>query len=137
LYLLAGGAAGLLAAFACVFLATPLYRAEMIVAPADGYALGDYALTASVDRSISLPFWRPAEPEGISTDFYRFLYTVREPSVAGILMKDKRVAAGVRQDSYRLRRQPPDRWKPSLLADYFARKVRVEPLGATVLRRLT
>ena len=137
LYVLGGGAVGLLLASLYVLFSTPLYRAEMIVAPADGYALGDYALTSSVDRSVTLPFWRPTEPEGISTDFYRFIYTVQEPSVAAILMKDKKVITGVREDSYRLRRQPSEQWKPSLLAEYFADKIKVEPLGATVLRRLT
>lgn len=136
-YLLGGGLAGLVIASIYILSATPLYRAEMIVAPADGYALGDYASTTSVDRSISLPYWRPTEPEGISTDFYRFIYTVKEPSVAAILMKDKRVVTGVREDSYRLRRQPSEQWKPALLAEYFARKIKVEPLGATVLRRIT
>lgn len=136
-FLLAGGLIGLIGSALYVVLATPLYRAEMIVAPADGYALGDYALSSSVDRSISLPFWRPTEPEGISTDFYRFIYTVQEPSVAAILMKDKKAVAGIRRDSARLARISSDHWKPAQLSEYFHKRVTIEPVGATVLRRLT
>lgn len=137
LFLLAGGVIGLVGASLYVILATPLYRADMIVAPADGYALGDYALSSSVDRSISLPFWRPTEPEGISTDFYRFIYTVQEPSVAAILMKDKKAVGGIRRDSARLARVPSEQWKPSQLSEYFHKRVDIEPVGATVLRRLS
>lgn len=137
LFLLVGGLLGLAGSMVYAFAATPLYRAEMIVAPADGYALGDYASSSSVDRSISLPFWRPAEPEGISTDFYRFIYTVQEPSVAAILMKDKKAVTGVRRDSARLARIPSEQWKPSQLSEYFHKRVKVEPVGATVLRRLS
>lgn len=136
-FIAAGGSIALVVAALFILLSQPLYRAEMIVAPADGYALGDYASSATVDRSISLPFWRPMEPEGISTDFYRFVYTVREPSVASILMKDKKVVAGIRADSRRLRKLPVEKWRPALLAEYFADRIKVEPLGATALRRLS
>lgn len=137
LFLLVGGLIGLAGSTLYAFIATPLYRAEMIVAPADGYALGDYASSSSVDRSISLPFWRPSEPEGISTDFYRFIYTFQEPSVAAILMKDKKAVAGIRRDSARLARVASENWKPSQLSEYFHDRVKVEPVGATVLRRLS
>ena len=137
LYLLAGGGIAFIAACLYLIFATPLYRAEMIVAPADGYALGDYALSSSVDHSISLPFWRPSEPEGISTDFYRFIYTVEEPSVAAILMKDKKVVVGVREDSAKLRRVAAETWRPSMLSDYLRGRVKIEPVGATVLRRIS
>jgi hypothetical protein len=137
IFIAAGAGISLVIAALLVLLCTPLYRAEMIVAPADGYALGDYASSSTVDRSISLPFWRPMEPEGISTDFYRFVYTVQEPAVAAILMKDKKVVAGIREDNRTLRRLPVDKWTPALVSEYFVKKIKVEPLGATALRRLT
>lgn len=136
-YILSAGIIAALVAAAYISLSTPRYRAEMIIAPADGYALGDYASSASVDRSIALPFWRPMEPEGISTDYYRFVYTVREPSVASILLKDKAVIAGVAQDDKDLHDLSADRWTPALLSAYLTRQVRAEPVGATALRRLS
>lgn len=59
--------------FLVVVASTPLYRGCMIVAPADGYALGDYASSVSEGKSMELPFWRPKDQEGVSTDFYRFI----------------------------------------------------------------
>jgi hypothetical protein len=137
LFIAIGGGVALVIAALYILVVTPRYGAEMIVAPADGYALGDYASSSSVDHSISLPFWRPMEPEGVSTDFYRFVYTIQKPSVAAILMKDKKVVAGVQKDSRRLRSLPVEQWNPALLAEYLARHITVEPLGATPLRRLS
>lgn len=136
-YILGAGILAALIAAAYISLSVPRYKAEMIVAPADGYALGDYASSSSVDRSIALPFWRPMEPEGVSTDYYRFVYTVREPSVAAILLKDKLVVKGVAEDDAGLRDLPADKWTPAMLSAYFAQRVKAEPVGATALRRLS
>ena len=43
----------------------------------------------------SLPFWRPKDQEGASTDFYRFIYTLRGSAAAEILMKDTNVLNGI------------------------------------------
>lgn len=109
------------------------YRAVMIIAPADGYALGDYAssrggTTGTYDKIVSLPFWRPMEPEGISTDFYRFVQTARGPAAAEILRKDETIRSVL-----------PDSLTQSsnALSDYMARRVDIQPVGATPLRRLT
>lgn len=116
-----------------LFLATPEYRAEMIVAPADGYALGDYASSPSLERGVSLPFWRPPEPEGVSTDFYRFVYTARGAAVAEILLKDPGVRSGVEKEPHWKRNAG---WNAAALAAYLERRVGIEPLGLTPLRRM-
>ncbi len=73
-------------AFLFLKISTPHYRASMIVAPADGYALGDYASMIDNERIAAMPFWRPMDQEGVSTDFYRFIHTIRGPSVGEILL---------------------------------------------------
>lgn len=131
---MAGGALiGLFIAILLLIFLPASYKATMIIAPADGYALGDYASshggsTSTYDKIVSLPFWRPMEMEGISTDFYRFIQTARGPSVATILLKDETVRAqmiGEVQTS------------PDYLADYMARYVDIQPVGATPLRKMT
>lgn len=111
-----------------------VYRAEMIVAPADGYALGDYASSNTYDRVASLPFWRPTDPEGISTDYYRFIYTLKGASVAEILLKDDVVIEGIRKDPGA--RAPGGVWSAEALSEYLERRLSVDQLGATPLRRL-
>lgn len=122
-------------AFFTIILSTPLYRGSMIVAPADGYALGDYASSVSDNESMNLPFWRPKDQEGVSTDFYRFIYTIQGPAVASILLKDESVLAGIARDGSFTGKA--DQWTPEELADYLTRNIKVEHLGTTPLRRIS
>lgn len=121
--------------FVVVLLSTPLYRANIIVAPADGYALGDYASSVAEGQSMQIPFWRPREADGVSTDFHRFVFTAKGPSVAAILLKDSSVLSGIARDGSWSSKA--DKWTPEELADYLDRKIRIEHLGATPLRRLS
>lgn len=118
-----------------VFSITPLYRASMIVAPADGYALGDYASSVSDGESLSIPFWRPQEDDGVSTDFHRFVYTVKGPAVAEILLKDSVVLSGIARDKG-FSKNTVD-WKAEDLSAYLEKKIKIQNLGATPLKKMT
>jgi len=122
-------------AFFVILLSTPLFRASMIVAPADGYALGDYASSVSEGEALTIPFWRPREAGGISTDFHRFVYTVKGTAVAAILLKDPAVISGIARDGSWSSKA--DQWTAEELSDYLDRKLRIEHLGTTPLRRLS
>ena len=122
--------AGLLA-FVFVTLTIPKYKATMIVAPADGYALGDYASKIQYDRIAALPFWRPKDQEGASTDFYRFVHTMRGSAASKILMQDQPFLQGVNQNL----KDKID--TPEKLAKYLDKKLRIDPLGATPLRKIS
>lgn len=129
-YMIALTTITLIAAFIFVMLATPHYKASMIVAPADGYALGDYASKIENDRITAMPFWRPMDQEGVSTDFYRFIHTIRGPSVAEILLTDRSVLAGIQHDKGQVLKTKEE------LALYLSNKIRIDPIGATPLRRI-
>ena len=116
-------------------LSTPLYRASVIVAPADGYALGDYASSVTTGEALEIPFWRPREADGVSTDFHRFVFTVKGTAAAAILLKDPSVLSGIARDG-RWAGSAED-WSAEELSDYLTRKVKVEHLGATPLRRIS
>lgn len=122
-------------AFLTVLLSTPLFRANMIVAPADGYALGDYASSVSEGEALTIPFWRPREAGGISTDFHRFVYTVKGSAVAAILLKDSAVLSGIARDGSWSSKA--NKWTAEELSDYLERKIKVEHLGTTPLRRIS
>ena len=117
--------------YAFIINATPKYRATMIVAPADGYALGDYASSVQYDRIAALPFWRPKDQEGASTDFYRFTHTLRGPSVAKILMLDKNVLSKINETL----KEPIK--SEQAFALYLNKTLRIDPLGASPLRKIT
>lgn len=116
--------------FVFLTFSVPKYKASMIIAPADGYALGDYASSVQYDRMAALPFWRPKDQEGASTDFYRFIHTLRGTASSEILMKDENVLRGINATLSR------DIKTPEELAVYLSRHLRVDPLGASPLRRL-
>ena len=103
----------------------------MIVAPADGYALGDYASSIQYDRIAALPFWRPKDQEGASTDFYRFTYMLRGPSVAKILMLDKNVLGKINEG------RKENIKTEEALAQYLEKNLHIDPLGASPLRQIT
>lgn len=112
-------------------LITPQYKASMIVAPADGYGLGDYSSKIQYDHIASLPFWRPKDQEGASTDFYRFIYTLRGYAAAEILMKDNNVLNSINAVVKNKVTTPEE------LSVYLTKNLQVDPLGATPLRKLT
>lgn len=131
IFVTSGVLIGLLSAYLFINFVTPEYKAVMIVAPADGYALGDYASTIEHDKIASLPFWRPKSNEGASPDFYRFVHTLRGPSVAKILVSDEAVLNHINKTLSTPIKTPEE------LAVYLSRHVRVDPLGATPLRKIT
>jgi hypothetical protein len=122
-------------AFLLILATTPEYRASMIVAPADGYALGDYASSVSDGEKLAIPFWRPQEAEGVSTDFHRFVFTLRGPAAADILLKDSGVLSGIARDGRWSKNAKG--WTAEELADYLDKRVRIQHLGATPLRKIT
>ena len=121
---------GTLVAMIFLLVVTPTYKAEMIVAPADGYALGDYASSIQYDDIAALPFWRPKDAEGASTDFYRFIYTLKGAAVAEILLKDAAFLKAI--NKY----ETPNITTAESLSLYLQKHIRVDPLGATPLRRI-
>lgn len=126
-----GVVCGLICAFILLTVMTPDYKATMIVAPADGYALGDYASTIEHDQVATLPFWRPKANESASPDFHRFIHTLRGPSLAEILMKDEPAIAKIKEVN------PKAVQSPAHLARYLERSVRIDPMGATPLRKIS
>ncbi len=134
-YILVSMVVTLIAGAIIILSATPLYKATMIVAPADGYALGDYASTRAEGQSLDIPFWRPKDQEGVSTDFYRFVYTSTGTSVAAILLKDQSVLAGIAKDGRW--RHGSEAWSAEELAEYLQKNLKIEHLGTTPLRRIS
>jgi len=135
IYILISLVAFFVVSFIVILAVIPQYRASMIVAPADGYALGDYASSVSDGEPVSIPFWRPKDQEGVSTDFYRFVYTIKGTAVAAILLKDEGVLSGIARDG-RWSGQG-NNWTPEELTDYLEKNIRIEHLGTTALRRIS
>ncbi len=142
-YILAGLAAGLLAAAALYALAVPRYEARMIVGPADPQSRAEHAAASVyVDAGLTDPvFMRRAASSGGAgdgrQDFLRFAHTVRGASVARAVFEDPEMRAGMRED---IRFRGPlsvfSTVPQTQSQTYLSRHIALVPLGASPYREL-
>lgn len=109
--------------------ATPFYKARMIVGPANPISNNQGANDAAGMHA--------TQDNGANVlNFARFESTLAGSAVAGILLKDEKIFEGLSQDRPLGLFASQDEWTPAELADYVRRRVRIEPIGETPLRRL-
>lgn len=129
----AGFAIGFLALSACV----PRWRAGMIVSPAAQMVrAGSAALAGEYDYAV-LPYVAKPMDQSASADFIKFEKIAAGRSVAEILFRDPRIREGVSEDRRFRFTEGTAPESPAALADYLATKVKIEPVGATDLRRIS
>jgi hypothetical protein len=136
LWLLGGVAAGLIGVALMVALCIPQYRATMIVGPAMRTGAPDISalFPAGANSSMQYMMQNIGNPE--SSDFMRFEAILRETTVAGKLLRDEKIRAGLAEaGSYRIfRHTPPD--TPEKLAAWLQDNLVVDPVSTTRLKRL-
>ncbi len=126
------GFAGFVLALTFVTLARPYYRAEMVVAPASPIAgQGGFQLSSLPDPAL----WQSQSIQNYP-DFLRFENKFSAPTVAGLLLEDERIKGGLPLDRAFDLFEPERVWTPETVALYLARRVTLEPVGNTPLRRL-
>ncbi len=103
--------------------AVPFYRAQMIAGP-----------TQTLEDAGERVF---VESSGTNdAGFTRFETIVTGISVASSLLKDTKVFQGLQRDPQLRIFAPDEEWTPEKLSEYLKRRVRIEPVGDTKLRRL-
>lgn len=128
-WIMACGILALALGFLFLGAATPFYKAQMVVGPANPISNDEGASDAAGMHT----------SQGHSANvlnFARFESTLGGPAVAGILLKDKKIFEGLEKDRPMGLFFSQDKWTPAELADYVHRRVRIEPIGETPLRRL-
>jgi hypothetical protein len=103
-------------------LAVPHYRAQMMVGPASPLN----AMQPVSERADN--FFMTAEN---TADFMRFENMVTGPHVAGLLLKDTKIAEALFAEN-----ESGPSWSPARLSDYLRRRVHLDPVGDTRLRRM-
>lgn len=119
-WLAAGMIVGLAAAALFLMVAVPHYRVIMIVAPVAQYD-GDKAEDAA--RAAPL-------------DFARFESMLRGPTVAQSIMRDEEIMKGLAADRRWRAGAGPKVDNAARVADYLERRVAIEPVAGTGLRRI-
>lgn len=133
-----GALLGAVLAALAMLLCVPRYHAEMLVSPAAQIVrAGSAALAGEYDYAV-LPYVAKPMDQSASADFVRFEKIVTGRAVAEILFRSAKIREGVARDRrFRFEGGGAAGMSPAALADYLARTVRVDPVGATDLRRIS
>lgn len=137
-FVLAGTVLGVLAALAVIWAAVPQYKATMIVGPAARTAGGMRDVAAMLPDNANLAFeyvlhnFSPGE----ASDFMRFEHILREAQVASVLVGDDGFRKAIAKDRRFIFSSPYSVADAGEMAAYLQKHIRIEPVGATPLRRL-
>lgn len=135
-FILICAVAGLFAALFFINISTPYYKAQMIISPANPMNGAEVSSLLADDNLFALRYMMQRVGVSNSSDFLRFENTVRGPSVATELLKRDEILRGLAYDQSFHFSHPEQDWSPAKLAEYISKRVRLEPVGATSLRRM-
>ncbi len=127
-FIIFGMILGLAAAALFLTSTIPAYHAQMIVGPAAPII---YDARASEAANIAVD-----TADANAMNFTRFEATLTGPTVAGMLLKDEKIFEGLMQDRMFGAMKAREQWTPQILSEYIRRRVHIEPVGETPLRRL-
>jgi len=135
-WLLGGAFFGLLLGMAVLFISIPQYRATMIVAPTTRSGTPDISALFPNNASFAMEYVLQSFGPGDSSDFMRFEAILREATIASTLLKDPIIRNGLRNAKrYRVWQKAPPA-DATGLADWLQKRLVIESVGTTTLRRL-
>lgn len=120
-----------------IFTAIPHYKAQMILSPANAMNGAEVSSLLADEGLSALRYLVQRTGVTNSSDFMRFENTYAGPSVAAFLLKDSKIIEGLMRDSTFGFSADAREWTSGQLAEYTARRVRLDPVGSTSLRRMT
>lgn len=138
LLLLIGAATGLAAAFIFLSLAVPHYKAVMLVGAPERLNIRDGQAEVPPYSSVYQMAWPEPNHAAMVSDFVQFESVLRGATVAGFLLQDDVIRAGIARDR-RFSFEGPLAGaleSEATLAAYLDQYLKVEPVGLTSLRRL-
>src|SRR5262245_58664610 len=101
-----------------IFLATPSYRAQMIVSPASPMNGAEMSALSANDNFVGLRYLAQRGSFNGDADFLRFENTVKGPTVAAKLLQDDKILRGLSFDRAFEFAEPEQNWTPESLAEY-------------------
>lgn len=119
--------------FVFISIANPFYRAEMIVAPAIPMGQGLH-MSSSISEGSG-----QVQPDDLqsSAAFLRFEHIYDGASVASILINDDKLLAALAFDRPFVFSSVETQWNAQSLSEYLQKRVRLEPVSGSPLRKLT
>jgi len=135
-WLAAGMIVGFVAAVGFVASAVPHFKTHMIISPANSMNSAETSSLMADDNLFALRYLVQRVGVSNSSEFLRFENTFDGASVAKILLNDRRVVAGLELDHAFEFSKTKEQWSAAELSSYIDRRVTLEPVGATTLRRM-
>lgn len=129
LYVFVGVCIALFCGIVFMMNAVPHKRATIILAPASPLQPNVSERDAVGDRSNHIP-------ENADM-FTRFMVSYKGAAVARLLLRDDEILAGLKADRTFKFSSGEKSWSAPMLADYISRRVVVDPIGETALRKLS
>ncbi len=136
-FILGGFLCGALCAFVFLSLSIPHYKAGIILSPAAPMTGAESSSMLANDNLFALRFLVQRLGSGQGSDFQRFENIYTGPSVAAILLKDKKIELGLKADQSYSFIAPQENWTAEKLSEYLEKRLKLEPMGMTSARRLT
>ncbi len=131
-----GLVSGLVVALLWVLLAVPQYRVSMLVGPTTRTGTPDISALFPENASYALEYVLRSFGPGDSSDFMRFEAILRGPMISRRLLEIPQVGQGL-QDDRRWSFMPAHRLEsPEKLSAYLQKRIRIEPVGNTTMRRV-
>jgi hypothetical protein len=116
--------------------ATGFYKHQIVLAPANPINGAEVSSLLADENLFALKYLVQRVGVGGSSDFTRFENTYAGPSVAALLLQDATVKQGLARDYAFGFMRDNHAMTPARLSEYLARRVKLQPIGATPLRRL-
>ena len=135
-FFLGGGlCVGLLIALAFIVMANPKIEARMVIGPAQVMDMSMQARYQDGQNSYMMAQENVSPSEGVS-HFTRFEAMMRGVSVSRLLLRDKRIAEGLKSDRAFVFSGAREDVQAMELAEYIRNRVKVDPFGETAMRSL-
>lgn len=137
LWIAGGLVTGVLVALIWMMLSVPQYRITMLVGPTTRTGTPDISALFPENASFALEYVLRSFGPGDSSDFMRFETILRGPTVSAALLQDEALRSGVNGERRWAFQGQRDIEDASALSSYLNKKVRIEPVGNTPMRRIT
>ena len=128
-FVLGGLLVGLVCALGFMALAVPHSEAQVVLAPANPMNMSSAHKGQGNNNDVVL------SRENLS--FARFEASFKGAAVAGLLLRDPEITAGLQKDRAFQFLRTERGWSPEKLAEYISERVVVDPVGETPLRTLS
>lgn len=136
MFLVLGALVGLAVAIAFTVAAVPHYKSQMMVGPASSMNGAESSSLLADDNLFALRYVMQRMGANSSSDFMRFENTYDGASVAEVLLQDPKIVDGLKLDHSFSFSETKDNWTAAELSEYISKRVRLEPVGASAMRRM-